>query len=236
MLNLFFIVVLLVAAGAVFIYFGKGKLANRLKCRASDAHETLADAAGNAIDDRQVKIREGEKAYEKITDALVQLMTDINVNGEKVENYLLEADKFTKLAKKAKEDGNMDAAKEAIGKATVAEKSAEAYKKALGSLEAERDKLMAQREKLNSNINNAKANTAIYKARYSAAELQGRMLKSDAFGGVGNLDFSEDDEALARLEAENEARSSLESTPDSALENYKKSVDDDELMRKLENL
>lgn len=236
MLSILGVVFLVALAVLAYAYFGGSKLANRLKCRAEDAQENLADKVGSVIDDRNVKIKEGEEAHGKITEQLVKLMTEINVNGERVEKDLETANKYTNIAKKAKEDGNMEAAREALVKATVAEESANAYKNAVERLEEQRDTLINQRDKLSSNIDNAKANTAIFQARYSAAALQSKMLKSDSFGGAGNFDFSADDEVLLRMEAENDARSAIDEKPDSALVEYNKQVDNDALTKKLESL
>lgn len=236
MLN-FLLLLLVVGAGVgAYMYFRSHKLAKRLKHKFGKAEDSLADKVGNVIDDREIKIKEGKETYEEITDALVEVMTNIEVEGERVEKFLNKAEKFTKIAKNAKNDGNLEAAKEALSTATVAEESAKAFKRTLENLEKQAQKLNEKRDRLNNSLENAEANTAIFEARYSAAELERKMLTSDAFGGVDNLNFDDDDEVLRKLEAKNRARASLDSEPESALSEYEKNVNDDELLAKLEKL
>lgn len=199
---------LLIIGGIYVACFSDTKLGSRLAWKAKNVEKTLADVAGDAKDDRAAKIHSGRKSINELKVEVVNVRAENIRLAEQAEEYVVEAEKYARLAEKAMTNGDTEAAQKAVKFQMMAEKRVEGLRSSLKISESLEENILGQLKDMESNLQEAELTQSAFTAELKSLELQERMQKSSAFTNAAALDFSEEDSILedmrARVQAGNE--------------------------------
>lgn len=194
----------LVAVGAVvFIVsvFGVGKIRGRAKARINDAKVALEDSLGDVVDDRVEAITTRENELRNVQREAAQLGAEISMLRDKHEKEEADVQKYDALATRAGAAGNREAARQALEYRNAARTRAEALVTQVEALEETFETLQKELDKEKGTVEAAKSQLAQFKARATSLKMRERAHATLAGLGNSNLDFSAQDDELARREA-----------------------------------
>lgn len=220
--------------GAAVYFFGGKKIQGRMKARGRDAADRFADGIGDVVDDRNEKIHSAKERVGSFRNQIAELMEASATAAAKAQAHVDEAEKYAEMAELAVEEGEDAAAMECLATQQQQEELAQTLLGSVEMMDEQIEELTAQLHEAEGDIEGAERSTATFKARHAALELRERMQSTTAFGGVGELDFGADDDALDRKERLLDAKDKLNQSPGkSAIRDLEKKVADRGLANKL---
>jgi phage shock protein A len=205
------IILIVIAFGVLGATIGysnmyNSKLAFRLRGLFNRSKDSAADRLGTIVDDRQQKIVERKEVNAKFREQMGAIKADILIHTKQHERALQEAEKYAALAMAAVKQGNDSAAREALMLKKQKETLASTLLTTVETCEATFDELNRKYSESSEEVRLAESNQASFKAEFGSLALRRKMQEStQAFGGIGNLDFTSSDSELEKMRAEVQA-------------------------------